>query len=656
MPNNEEKKYTVDDILEEYDNAMSKKQDIAEEVPAEEPSEEKNSDEAIVDEEQPSDEQESVYEYKTTELFDGFTLDDIEESDNSDENNEEISEEIIAEDNDEIEISEEILEIDSSEAENADVVIETEENIEKMVEAAMLEEASLWTDNIDSEEITECEAAELVSEILGNESEEDEQLSENEEISASDDSEEKEISETDESEKEIIAEVTETSENSEASSVEDDVNDKFLKRFLKSIFPWKGDSIGEIIRKIIFLAAVIVFVGAGVMLVSTLMQSEEAVEEKKENQSIITTTVATTIDNSGNVVTIAPTDEEVAEHNFNVAEHFKSINEDYIGYLEVEGCDIYEPIMQGDDNDYYLNHNYYGGTNKAGTVFLDYRCIVNEKYISPNLVFYGHNQEDGTMFGNLKNYKQNVEFYQENPLVKFSPEFETGEYVIYGYFVTHVKPEQHSEGIVFHYHDHIETIRDEETFNWYINEVQKRNQIVSPVDVQYGDKLLCLSTCSDEFSDSRFVVFARRLREGETIDDFDFSQATLNYNAIGVDWEAIMSNETTTEETTETVEETEDVSETEESVTEETTATETSEQVTTKSKKPKRFFEVQKEKKTATETETETETQKTTKKKKKVSSDTEAPAETSAPEKEEKTAETTVPPESSASEETTVTP
>lgn len=672
MPNNEEKKYTVDDILEEYDSAMKEKKDTAEEISDEEVivqeiSEEKASDEETADEEQEnlSEEQSSEYGYKTTELFDEFSFENTDEAENVDVTPEEFAEEIVADDNEEeIEIPEEILEIDRSEAENADIVIETEENIEKMVEAAMLEEASLWTDNINSEEITESEAVELVSEAQNTESEEAEQVSENEDASESDNTDEKE-DETAESKTETAVEEAETTDNSAEAAVEEDVNDKFLKRFLKSLFPWKGDSIGEVIRKIIFLAAVIVFIGAGVMLVSTLMQSEEAVEEKKENQSIITTTVATTIDSGGNVVTIAPTEEEVAEHNFNVAEHFKSINEDYIGYLEVEGCDIYEPIMQGDDNDYYLDHNYYGGINKAGTVFLDYRCIVNENYISPNIVFYGHNQEDGTMFGNLKDYKQNVEFYQENPLIKFSPEFETGEYVIYGYFVTHVRPEQHSSGIVFHYHDYIETLRDEETFNWYINEVQKRNQIISPVDVQYGDKLLCLSTCSNEFSDSRFVVFARRLRDGETIDDFDFSQTTLNYNAEGVDWEAIMSNETTTEETTETTEETEEISETEEPVTEETTAPETSEKVTkTTKEKYKRFFELQREKKTATETETET---KKTKKKtttktestdevSEASSDTEVSAETSAPDKEEETAETTVPPESSVSEETTVTP
>lgn len=150
------------------------------------------------------------------------------------------------------------------------------------------------------------------------------------------------------------------------------------------------------------------------------------------------------------------------------------------------------------------------------------------------------------MFGNLKEYKQNVDFYKENPVVKFTTEYETNEYLIYGYFVTHVRPEQHSSGEVFHYHDYIEVLNDEYTFNWYVNEVQKRNQIVSPVDVEYGDKLLCLSTCSNEFSDSRFVVFARMLRDGESVDDYDFSEAYMNYNAQGVDWDAIMSGETTT--------------------------------------------------------------------------------------------------------------
>ncbi len=355
-----------------------------------------------------------------------------------------------------------------------------------------------------------------------------------------------EIPEEDDPETEDIP----TDGQEEAAAVSDenadavgDVSDKWIIRFLKGIFPVKGDSVGEIIRKIIFLAALIVFIGAGIMLISTLIQSNEAMNIQETAQSVIMTTVATEIDEEGNIITIAPTEEEIAKHNFDVAEYYKKINEDYVGYLEVEGCDIYEPIVQGDDNDKYLRTNISGGYNKAGTVFMDYRCIVTKDYTSPNVVLYGHNQEDGTMFGNLKEYKQDPEFYSEHPAVKFSSEYETGTYLIYAYFVTHVYANQDSNGEVFHYHDYIETLNDESTFNWYINEVQERNQIVSPVDVQFGDKLLCLSTCSNEFTDSRFVVFARKLRDGESVDDYDFSEAYLNPYAKGVDWDAIMSGD-----------------------------------------------------------------------------------------------------------------
>lgn len=310
------------------------------------------------------------------------------------------------------------------------------------------------------------------------------------------------------------------------------------------MIPWKGDSVGEIIRKIIFIAASAVFIGAGCMLASTLIQSRQAVEQKEKDKEIIVTTAATTIDESGNVVTVAPTKEQEAEHRFNVSEYYKGINEDYIGYLELSGCDIAEPIVKGEDNEYYLTHAIHGGTNKAGTVFMDYRCTFTDDYISPNIVFYGHNQEDGTMFGNLKRYKQDVEFYGENPIVRFSTAEKTYEYVIYGFFVTNALEKQDSNGEVFHYQDYIETLSDENTFNWYLDMVNERNQIVPPVDVEFGDRLLCLSTCSNEFSNSRFVIFARMLRDDESAEDYDFSRTYLNPYARGVDWEAIMSGET----------------------------------------------------------------------------------------------------------------
>lgn len=344
-----------------------------------------------------------------------------------------------------------------------------------------------------------------------------------------------------------------------AAEAAEDTAKKAKKNILKELLPWKGDTVFEMIRKIVFIIAVIIFIGAGVMLASTLIQSNRAVKDLEQIKEVVTTTAKTTIDSEGNVITIAPTEEEEQQHNIDIMSYYKGISDKVVGFIELEGCDIYQPVVQDPEdttNTYYLTHTYYDEQNKGGAIFMDYRCTVSEDYVSPNLVLYGHNQEDGTMFGNLKNYKQNLEFYADNPTVTLRTEYETGIYLIYAYFVTNALEKQDSNGEVFHYHDYIEALNDEATFDWYMGEVQSRNQIISPVKAEFGDKLLVLSTCSNEFSNSRFVVFARKLRDGESVSDYDFTSASFNPYARGVDWTAIMSGETTTEITEETSEET----------------------------------------------------------------------------------------------------
>lgn len=343
-----------------------------------------------------------------------------------------------------------------------------------------------------------------------------------------------------------------------AEETAEDNAKKTKKNILKEILPWKGDTVFEMIRKIVFIIAVIIFIGAGVMLSSTLIQSNRAVKDLEQIKEVVTTTAKTTIDSEGNVITVAPTEEEEQQHNIDIMSYYKGISDKVVGFIELEGCDIYQPVVQDPEdttNTYYLTHTYYDEQNKGGAIFMDYRCTVSEDYVSPNLVLYGHNQEDGTMFGNLKNYKQDLEFYAANPTVTLRTEYESGTYLIYAYFVTNALEKQDSNGEVFHYHDYIEALNDEATFDWYMGEVQSRNQIISPVKAEFGDKLLVLSTCSNEFSNSRFVVFARKLRSGESVSDYDFTSASFNPYARGVDWTAIMSGETTTELTEETPEE-----------------------------------------------------------------------------------------------------
>lgn len=416
------------------------------------------------------------------------------------------------------------LEDDPSEAYGADITIAGKSEWES------LEVAETVSEIFDSSRISEATEADFPDSgtICGDSGKTGENAGNEAEMQK-----ETEISRISEAEAEVNANNGNDPETDGVNDIDNEFSEGFFKRLLKAILPWKGDSAGEVIRKIIFIAAVLVFIGAGCMLVSTLVQSKQAVEEKEKDKEIIVTTAQTIIDSDGNIVEVAPTEEEKAEHRFSVAEYYKNINKDYVGYLELSGCDIADPVVKGEDNEYYLTHSVRGGTNKAGAVFMDYRCTFSDDYISPNIVLYGHNQEDLTMFGSLKNYKQNVEFYRENPLVRFSTESASYEYLIYGFFVTNALEKQDSNGVVFHYQDYIETMADEATFDWYMDMVYERNQIISPVDVEYGDKLLCLSTCSNEFSNSRFVIFARMLREGETADDYDFSETYLNPYARG---------------------------------------------------------------------------------------------------------------------------
>lgn len=493
-----------------------------------------------------------------------------------------------------------------------------------------------------------------------------------------------------------------------AKEAAEDNAKKAKKNILREILPWKGDTVFEMIRKIVFIIAVIIFIGAGVMLASTLIQSNKAVKDLEQIKEVVTTTAKTTIDSEGNVITVAPTEEEEQQHNIDIMSYYKGISDKVVGFIELEGCDIYQPVVQDPEdttNTYYLTHTYYDEQNKGGAIFMDYRCTVSEDYVSPNLVLYGHNQEDGTMFGNLKNYKQDLEFYAANPTVTLRTEYETGIYLIYAYFVTNALEKQDSNGEVFHYHDYIEALNDEATFDWYMGEVQSRNQIISPVKAEFGDKLLVLSTCSNEFTNSRFVVFARKLRDGESVSDYDFTSASFNPYARGVDWTAIMSGETTTELTEETSEETTAPEETDEdgetttkkkkkkktSVSDEENSTDTlnedgsdtdtsadanvttappdasdegGEDTTTKKKKKKTTTESteetsaeettsKKKKSTAADTSEETTAEETTTKKKSKKTTTETTAEETTSKKKKKTKETTA--ETSDTEESTVT-
>lgn len=90
----------------------------------------------------------------------------------------------------------------------------------------------------------------------------------------------------------------------------------------------------------------------------------------------------------------------------------QKINGDIVGWIYIGGVGISYPIVQGDDDDYYLHHTFKRQSNSAGSVFMEYQN--RSDFSDPNTIIYGHNMKNGSMFGKLKRLV-NDGAYQKNP-------------------------------------------------------------------------------------------------------------------------------------------------------------------------------------------------------------------------------------------------
>lgn len=303
---------------------------------------------------------------------------------------------------------------------------------------------------------------------------------------------------------------------------------------LRELFPCAEDSFAEGLRKIVFLISVIIF-GVCVYLVFDYFYQNYKNDQMYEQLyaglqpyvSSANTDVTTTPDVEGYVQ--APvTETEVVDGetrtvyvNSPEADYWIAQNSDYVGYIYIDGTRVNYPIVQKTtepQKEFYLTHNFLGQDAKAGSIFLDYRCIMGGDTQSTNMVIYGHNMQDESMFGQLKYYKDKEGYYEEHPIVQISSRYETSLYKIFSVFIENVDPDNDEQ---FQYYNKI-GFNSEDEFYDYANECKKRSLISNNVDVAYGDKLITLSTCTSNYvfgsnGDGRLVVVARRVRANEDV-------------------------------------------------------------------------------------------------------------------------------------------
>ena len=185
------------------------------------------------------------------------------------------------------------------------------------------------------------------------------------------------------------------------------------------------------------------------------------------------------------------------------------INEHLVGWLDV--ADVISLPVVHHDNTYYLDHDFYGNWDNAGTVFIN---EVNTVWpADKHLLLHGHNMRDGSAFGRLKEKYSDLEFLKANPLVYFRliNEADPTAYVPVAIFEASVSTGESS------YYDIGNVFFDsDEDFVSYAQTAVDRSQYVLPFDVQADDHLISLITCSYGYNNGRFIVMCRELREGET--------------------------------------------------------------------------------------------------------------------------------------------
>ncbi len=177
-------------------------------------------------------------------------------------------------------------------------------------------------------------------------------------------------------------------------------------------------------------------------------------------------------------------------------EQLKQQNADTVGWLRVSGTNVNYPVVQTDNNDYYLNRDFYRRGTKAGWIYGDYRCNFNDLRANKNLIIYGHGRRDMSMFGSLEYCRRS--WWLNNPAyhtIHLTTPTETSEWRVFAVYTTSVD---------FYY---IQTnFYQNGEFTALVNEMKAKSLKDFGVEVTEEDTIITLSTCTTDAD--RLVVSA----------------------------------------------------------------------------------------------------------------------------------------------------
>lgn len=179
-------------------------------------------------------------------------------------------------------------------------------------------------------------------------------------------------------------------------------------------------------------------------------------------------------------------------------------NADMVGWIQIEGTGIDYPVMQTPaDPNYYLKHNFEKSYTDYGCPFMQADCDALCPY--DNLIIYGHNMKDGSMFADLAKYRSK-DFWQAHKTVWFDTALGSSAYEIFAVIHTTV---QADAADAFPFYRFVDAASPEE-FADYVSACKARALYDTGISAEYGDKLLTLSTCDNITDNGRWLVIAKQ--------------------------------------------------------------------------------------------------------------------------------------------------
>ncbi len=257
---------------------------------------------------------------------------------------------------------------------------------------------------------------------------------------------------------------------------------------------------GEIVRRIVM--AVLIVVAVGSLGYFTFYNGEaEATEQKFNKLSELKNT---------DFVLFKPKTMQVDEPDAppEILEDYVTLynkNKSLIGWIKIDDTIIDYPVMQSQNMEYYLDHNFSQEKDRNGCLFADSACSIWPR--SQNIIIYGHNMKSGKMFGTLTKYKSES-YFEKHPMIQFDTLYEKGTYAVMYVFSEIVHEETE---VAFKYYQFVDA-NSEEEYDSYMKDMAEMSLYDTGVTSRLGDELITLSTCDYVKGGERWVVVAKKVK------------------------------------------------------------------------------------------------------------------------------------------------